>query len=541
MSPIKVIFCGSGFQLSNGYSRVAYALACHLANKKDIDLIYWGFQNFNPNPEHVKQRPLPKNISYYDAWANENPKQQGFGFEQFEEFVDQNKPDVIIIYNDFVVVSNFLEKMKACKHKDYKTIIYIDQVYDTQKKEYIKRLNDSTDHIICFTDYWMQCIKGQGLTKPCDFLQHGFDKMRNYPLPMRLARLHFGLKQDDFIVINANRNQNRKRLELTMFAWANFVSRHLGENVKLLIATHPTNGSWNLLEIYEHELRMRGIKMEDGMKHIILIDNPQQLTDEDMNILYNTADVGLNTTMGAGFELTNFEHGGIGRPQIAPYIGGIRDFLDSSCAKVIEPCISIVSENNTDGCPGKAHLIHPDDVVDALEQYYADEELRKEHGKKCRERILKNYQWLEIGEKFYNIIKKVANVPETPETSSDKISLDDIASLEKNLNINNMVQNAPIPIITPVSSPVSTPVSTPVPSSPIPITPTNTPISSPDPSTPASPPVEAPKVKTSPEGRKNDIRDRLKKKLEEKKNKVELNELLKLKKQLDTLKFQQAV
>ncbi len=521
MAPLKVIFCGSMITITNGYSYVGHALAKHLATKKDIDLIYWGFQNFNPNPEHVKLRQLPKNVTIYDAWQNENPKQMGFGFDQFPDFVDQQKPDVIIIYNDFVVVSNFLEKLITCKHKDYKTIIYIDQVYDTQKKEYIKRLNDQADFVITFTKYWDDIIKSQGLVKPTDFLPHGFDPHRTYPIPKKLARLHFGLKQDDFIVINSNRSQIRKMYDLTIIAFAEFVSRHLDENVKLLIATHPTNGSWNLLEIYEHELRMRGISIEDGMKHIILIDNPQQLTDEDINILYNAADVGLNTTRGAGFELTTFEGAGIETPQIASYIGGIRDFLDPSCALVIEPCISIFSDVSTDGCPGKAYLIHPNDVVDALERYYADEDLRKEHGKKCRERILKNYKWHDIGEKFYNIIKKVANVPEIEESNSDKISLDDIANLEKNLNINTMSQA--LPILSPVNSPI--------PQQKEANTPANTPTNSPP----------EPKVKNSSDKNhdKVNIRDRLKKKLEDKKKKVELTELLKLKKQLDSLKTQE--
>lgn len=102
--------------------------------------------------------------------------------------------------------------------------------------------------------------------------------------------------------------------------------------------------------------------IEEGMKHIILIDNPQQLSDEDVNILYNCADVGINTCMGAGFELTTFEHAGMGYPQIAPYIGGIRDFLDSSCGMTIEAKMPFYTDTSFDGCPGCAQLCAPDDL-----------------------------------------------------------------------------------------------------------------------------------------------------------------------------------
>jgi hypothetical protein len=262
------------------------------------------------------------------------------------------------------------------------------------------------------------------------------------------------------------------------------------------------------------------------MKHIILIDNPQQLTDEEVNTLYNTADVGLNTTMGAGFELTNFEHGGMGFPQVAPYIGGIRDFLDNSCAKVLEPVVCIYTDSSGDGCPGKASIISPIDVADALEGYYADEDLRKEHGKKCRERILKNYRWPDLGEKFYKIIKKVADVPEEEQKPVDKISLDDIASLEKNLNINNLSDGRKkIPVVVEDESEEEEKHVEPLPKAP-----------SSTPEVQSEDGNSSVKKTVSHESRKNDIKDRLKKKLEEKKKKLEMSELLKLKKQLDAIK-----
>jgi glycosyltransferase involved in cell wall biosynthesis len=506
MSPLKVMLCCSSEKISNGYSVVGYNLAKHIATKDDIALIYWGFQKFQENPEHSKQRQLPKNVTTYDAWEHENPKQMGFGFDQIVAYVDEHKPEVIIVYNDFVVVSNILEKLKTCTHKEFKTIIYIDQVYDTQKKEYIRRLNDQADFVITFTPYWDKILKDQGMIKPSDWLQHGFDSMKNYPVPKKLARMHFGLKQDDFIVINANRCQIRKKWEYTIMAWAEFVSRHMNEPVKLLIATHPTSGGLNLIEVYEYELKRHGLTIDEGMKHIILIDNPQQLTDEDMNTLYNTADVGINTTMGAGFELTNFEHGGMGYPQIASYIGGIRDFLDPSCAKVLNPVLPFYTDTSCDGCPGRASLIDYKDAVDALEEYYANEDLRKEHGQKSRKRILENYKWIDLGEKFYKIIKKVGNIPDKPVKQVDKISLDDIESLEKNFNISQLA-SAPVPVEVLVEAPVVAPVHV----------------------------TEEPK-KLSPEVRKNDIKNRLKKKLDDKKKKIELADLIKLKKQLDALK-----
>ena len=129
MAPIKFMMAASHKDLTNGYGYVAFNLARHLATKSDIELIYWGFQKFNDNPEHNKLRHLPKNVTIVDAWANENPKQLGFGFDQIVEYVDQQKPDVIMIYNDFVVVSNILEKLKTCQHQKFKMVVYLSLIH----------------------------------------------------------------------------------------------------------------------------------------------------------------------------------------------------------------------------------------------------------------------------------------------------------------------------------------------------------------------------------------------------------------------------
>ena len=96
--PTKVLFFATNVKQYNGYSYAIYELACQLAKMKDIELTIFGFQNFYNNPNHL--RPLPLNVAEYDAFANENPKQAGFGFEQVTEFVTMNQPDICIIYND---------------------------------------------------------------------------------------------------------------------------------------------------------------------------------------------------------------------------------------------------------------------------------------------------------------------------------------------------------------------------------------------------------------------------------------------------------
>ena len=410
MVATKVLLFATHIHSTNGYCLVGHALAREMAKRPDIDLTYYGFQNFHKNPAHMSKRTLPPNVYIYDAFENENPKSMGFGFDQVAEFVTINKPDVCVIYNDMVVVSTILDKLKQVPNRAFKIIVYVDQVYLHQKKEFIKRLNEECDMVLAFTPFWQDCIAKQGITKPLEFLRHGFDPMQHFPVPKHLARAFFGLKESDFIILNLNRNQPRKRWDICLQAFAEVVSRHLEDPIKLLVAT-TLQGAWNLIEVYERELGKRGITLEEGMKHMILIDNPQQITDDEINILYNVADIGISTADGEGFGLCSFQQAACGIPQIVPAIGGFLDFFHKDNAIMIDPKLNLYIDNGRDGVGGESQLCDYHDFVDGIEAYWADKDLRERHGQRAREHILKNYKWSDIGDKLYGICKRVCGHP----------------------------------------------------------------------------------------------------------------------------------
>lgn len=425
----RVLFFGTHPHCFNGYCIVTYNLAKELSEYDDVDLTVYGFQNFYNHQEHMKCRALPSHVYVYDAFAGENPKQQGFGFDQVKQFVTMNKPDVCVIYNDMVVVSNILNQLKDIK-KDmgFKIVVYIDQVYLYQRKEFVDRLNNEADYVLCFTEYWQNILHGCGVTKPMGYLQHGFDPKVHYPVPKSLARKYYGLKDNDFIVLNLNRNQPRKRWDVCLQAFAEVVSRHEGEPIKMLIAT-STMGAWNLMELYERELKKRGISLEEGKKHIILVDNPQQLSDEDVNILYNVADVGINTCDGEGFGLCNFQQAAIGIPQIVPFIGGFRDFFDDSRAITIAPKYTMYIEATRDGVGGEAEICDWLDVANAIDELYCDDSRRQQIGANARQYILSNYKWKDITKKFHGIVHEVVHgVTPSDGSTSAQLNEDDISS-----------------------------------------------------------------------------------------------------------------
>jgi hypothetical protein len=268
----------------------------------------------------------------------------------------------------------------------------------------IKYINDHVDGAIMFTNHWKEVIENQGFTKPLYVMPHGFNKEMFYPIPKHIARKFVGIDENAFVIVNLNRNQPRKRWDICIMAYVKFVVKHLNDNIKLMIAT-STNGGWDMFDVMMSECRKYNITLDDLKKHLIVLQNPQQISDKEINVMYNVGDIGINTCDGEGFGLCNFEQAAVGIPQIVPKIGGFIDYLDKSRSIMINPKWSYYCDHSRDFVSGEAEVCDINDIVDALEFYYTNHNSRKEHGKLSREYILQNYKWEDISEVLYTVIK----------------------------------------------------------------------------------------------------------------------------------------
>jgi glycosyltransferase involved in cell wall biosynthesis len=401
----NVVLCGTHPAQYNGYSKVVFELAKYLAGCSDIKLYIYGFQNFYDSKEHKQERLLPDNVEIYDVYANEEPKGKGFGEKLITDYIRKIKPDIVIIYNDLVVINSLIENIKQMPERDsFKMIPYIDLVYKNEKNALIKNIDKLCDGGIMFTKYWDEIVKYQGFTKRTHILEHGFNQEQFYPIPKKLCRKFFNIKEDDFVIVNLNRNQPRKRWDICLMSYIKFISKHMDEPIRLLIAT-SMNGGWDFSDMIVSECRKYNINVDDFKKHLIILQNPQQISDFDINVMYNVGDVGMNTCDGEGFGLCNFEQAGVGVPQIVPNIGGFKDFfIKGKNSLLIDPKWTYYCDHSRDFVAGEAEVCDIDDYVSALEYYYTHKETILIHGELARKNILENYSWKSKGEKLHQII-----------------------------------------------------------------------------------------------------------------------------------------
>jgi len=375
-----------------GYSKVSYGILSELARHPWIQLTHFAFQKQAEVPAGF--RPYPPNVDVIDAMVLEKPLQQGFGIQALPDVIRRKRPNVVMIYNDLSVVARFLEEIrKSGITRNFQIWVYCDQVYTMQPQILLDVLNRDADRIFAFTPYWKQVLKDQGVTRPIDVLLHGFQPNVTFPMPKELARKQLQLPSDIFLFLNLNRNQPRKRYDILIMAFVELVVKYPTKPIYMLaVCDKGDKGGWWLFELFQRELRLREVSLELYGSRLIVTTQNLAFKDEEINLFYNAADVGISTADGEGFGLCQFENMGVGVPQVVPDIGGFKEFCDPTNASLVKPTVRYYVPNGFSPVGGEAHACEPHNVCVAMEEYLLNSDKRTEHGKNARAKVL-SYTW----------------------------------------------------------------------------------------------------------------------------------------------------
>lgn len=332
-----------------GYSKVSYNILKQLATLQPVvKVFHFGFQKAQLKTSKPI-RSLPSGIVQYDAALNEEPREEGFGFNKFKEYVDMVNPDIIFIYNDGIIVNRFLEALQLKDGKpSYKIWVYLDQVYKNLARQLVENIENNADKIFTFTDKWGDHLKSylalESQSK-VHTMEHGVDKSVFFRLTdheRQQVRTSMKIPSDAKVFLNVNRNSERKRLDLSIMAFIDIISRDPSTPYYMVFLTGAkveVGGSYDLLTIYTTEIARRNMDINQYRDRIVIVDNspPTLILDEAVNQIYNACDVGMNTSNGEGYGLCQLEHLATGAPQVVLDVGDYRAFMDDECAVFIQP------------------------------------------------------------------------------------------------------------------------------------------------------------------------------------------------------------
>jgi hypothetical protein len=340
---MRFVLVSTHVDQTTGYSKVVVNLLKQLATLAPaVKTYHFGFQR---HPSRGNIRAVPQGVVAYDAAANEDPKEEGFGFNKIHEYLEMVNPDVVMIYNDPLIIHRFIEAMKYDKATSpYKLWVYVDQVYEGIAQPLIETIRKSAHRVYCFTKYWADVYAKYDSFPDIRVLENAVDTTMFSKIPdgaRAIIRSNMGLPPDAVLMINVNRNSQRKRQDLSVMGFVELIVRDPTKPYYFIMVTglNAQQGAfYDVSRIFGSEIRRHGLNPDDFAKRLMLVDtSAKPLPDSAINELYNAADIGVNTSDGEGFGLCQIEHLYTGAPQLVTDIGTYRAFMDETVCGFVKP------------------------------------------------------------------------------------------------------------------------------------------------------------------------------------------------------------
>lgn len=347
--------------------------------------------------------PHPYHYNIYPAWIGGD----AMGSKRLAGLVKLHDIDCIVLQND---VWNIPPYIAALREAGLGHIPVVAALAIDGKNCQSENLNG-----ISLAIFWTKFAEREarlgGYTGPSAVVPLGIDLEMYKPLGRSKARSIFNVKpnkvvpvvptEDSYIVLNVNRNQHRKRLDLTCLYFCDWVEQYDVKDVFLMLHAAPTG---------EEEYDVEQLMTYRGHRDKLLFFKPNighGVPEKFMSYTYGCADVMLSTTQGEGFGLTTFEGMACGVPQIVPDWSGLGELVKGVAWTV--PCTSVALTQNRinviGGVPDR------DATVDALQQLYHIPMLRENLRSKGLTLVHEpRFRWENIGRAFGEALELVVPV-----------------------------------------------------------------------------------------------------------------------------------
>ena len=256
----------------------------------------------------------------------------GYGSQELlRQLMGIEKPDAILHYTD----PRFWTWLYQMEHeiRQHIPIFYYNIWDDWPTPRYNEFFYESCDLIMNISKQSYAIVKDAARKKPrtdwdCTYVPHGIPEDKFHPVSeldvdewnkleeFRKAALQGTDK--DFVVFWNNRNIRRKLPADVILAYKTFcdmLSKEQSEKCVLLMHTQPVDSNGTDLPVVVNEI----------CPDYDVIFSHKKLEEEQLNFLYNIADVQINMASNEGFGLGTAEAVMAGTPMIVNVTGGLQD------------------------------------------------------------------------------------------------------------------------------------------------------------------------------------------------------------------------
>ena len=343
----RILICGE-FQCKTGFATVVRNIAKQLYKDFKVSVVdiscvqdFWTMVDGIPTCGRVDNK-------------------DEFAIKQIKNLIKTNQVDSILFVNDIWNIDKMLEDIKLAHFLTLPDIVIyfpVDSMW--HHATWYKHL-DIVTKAVTYTEFAIETvyealngfvspIQRQEVRDKLSIISHGVDTSKFFKIQDKNLVREKLFGSDKFngsiIFLNANRNQPRKRLDITMRAFAQFCN-HAEENGDMYDYKLYMHSAIVDSHINTYELGKR-LGILDKLIFSTPIENPTMrpnATDEEMNLIYNACDIGINTSIGEGYGLCSVEHAMTGAPQIVPCHSACEELFTEAEGEFIRCSESIVQD-----------------------------------------------------------------------------------------------------------------------------------------------------------------------------------------------------
>lgn len=315
------------------------------------------------------------------------------------------KPDILFIVNDYDACGHIPQILLQYKEKTGKTLPFVlhfpvdgSPIYP-EWTEFIKKFVTKP---VVISKYGLEIIKQTDPTLKVEQCYHGVDIETFKPLPEEQVKQFKESLGNKFVILGVSVNQLRKQWPILLEAYAHFSKDK--DNVLLFLHTQRNlSMGWDLDKLCRLFNIHKKVVFTDGL------DGLNGVSRDELNMIYNCADVYVTTNCGEGFGLCSLEAMSAGKPIIYPDNTSNTELISDAGVPIPTDHYTIFPNRDRElirPIPSTKHLI------ETLNKMYYNETFRKEMSEKAYNRAMELYHsgqtnWDKVSEYFDNVFEEV--------------------------------------------------------------------------------------------------------------------------------------
>jgi glycosyltransferase involved in cell wall biosynthesis len=359
MDKIKILWIGDGV-ISTGFARVNHSIIGNLPQEYEVHHLAI---NYHGDPHQYSHAIYPASLGG-----------DIYGLGRLPGLINGIKPDLIFILNDAWMVDIYLAKLKQdFPNFDIPIVTYFPVDAEEHSEEFYRNF-DTVSEVCVYTNFGKDVLldarSSNIKARDVHIIPHGISKDLFFPVDVATAKeiVYPPDRTEEFlnsfIILNANRNQPRKRIDLSLWAFKEFQKDKPDTKIYMHMGT---------LDLGVDIIRKA---REYGFEKKLIVSTTQphipNLPDRQLNLIYNATDVGINTSVGEGWGLTSWEHAFAGKLQIVPRHSALEEIWADGRALFTEIIPGLDGRQMMERISTVGRVPSVQSLVDNLEWAYKD-------------------------------------------------------------------------------------------------------------------------------------------------------------------------